>query len=399
MALTLFRLHTDACVGHYDRNDRTGKSCKCMIHVEGQLGDVFVRSTTRTRTWSKAEKLVKAAEKAGIWTDPSDEDLRSEDDPTLGEPIDAVIDAFIADCRNQKGRNIQGPTLSKYLTLLNRLKKFAKEHGLTRMNELDATVRVGDLNVKLLVVFKNGWPTGPLATVKTLERLRTFYRYALANGWCAKNLALELDKPKNLPAIERLPFTEEVVVALLEAARTVEFDVQQPITNFEVETFILVMRWTGLALCDTALLQRSDIKGDEIRLYRKKMLRNPKRKLVTVPIPPDVLERLKKLPLVDGKYYFAHGVKNIKSQDEAWGKRLKEVFTAAGVIGTSHQFRHTFVTDLLEQDYDISIVARYIGDSVETVEEYYSHWIESRIRRASDKLRATNAARLAAASA
>jgi len=98
-----------------------------MIHVEGQLGDSFVGSTTRTRTWSKAEKRVKFAEKSGIRTDPSDEDQRNRDDLTLGEMIDKSIDALILECKSVKGRNIHGPALTKYLTVPNRLKKFSED--------------------------------------------------------------------------------------------------------------------------------------------------------------------------------------------------------------------------------------------------------------------------------
>jgi hypothetical protein len=38
---------------------------------------------------------------------------------------------------------------------------------------------------------------------------------------------------------------------MLSAARTVDLDVQQPVTNFELETFILVMRHTAWAGVNT----------------------------------------------------------------------------------------------------------------------------------------------------
>jgi hypothetical protein len=58
-----------------------------MIHVEGKLGEVFLRTSTHTRTWSKAERLVKLAEELGTWTDTQDEDHRYTETSASGKLI------------------------------------------------------------------------------------------------------------------------------------------------------------------------------------------------------------------------------------------------------------------------------------------------------------------------
>jgi integrase len=72
---------------------------------------------------------------------------------------------------------------------------------------------------------------------------------------------------------------------------------------------------------------------------------------------------------------------------------LAFVFKAAGVQGTSHQFRHTFATDLLSNGAAVEDVARWLGhENTETVQKHYSHWIEGRVKSASERLRLLRAA-------
>ena len=71
------------------------------------------------------------------------------------------------------------------------------------------------------------------------------------------NHAKRLKNPANYQHTEREPFTDEQMDSILKAARTVELDNQQPVSNDELETFILVMRHTGMAIADAALLQKS----------------------------------------------------------------------------------------------------------------------------------------------
>jgi hypothetical protein len=129
-----------------------------MIHVEGKLGNEFVRSSTRTRTWSRAARLVEDAEAAGFWTDTQDEDQRSTDAAANGKLITEAIADFLFECRDEKGRDLADSTLSKYVTLLRRLERFSEQRGFARLDELDFAE---------LTAFKRTWPTSALATGKT----------------------------------------------------------------------------------------------------------------------------------------------------------------------------------------------------------------------------------------
>lgn len=368
--LNLYRLHGPRCKKGYERLDRGGKNCNCPIHVEGKLGDEFIRKSTKTRSMEKARDMIEAAQESGVWS--------SSPDAVNGKPVQDAVREFLADAADPRGRHLSTPTLTKYRTLLGRLGEFADRRGLPL-----SAVDFGNLNE-----FKRTWPTGPLATAHNITRLRTFFGWCLKHRWIESNPAEELDMPPNL-AVERMPYAPAEMQAILDAARTFKFDRQQTVSNRELETFILVMRWSGLGISDTALLQKTEVRGDEIRLYRKKTRQNAKRVLVVVPLPAEILDRLRELPLVQGRYYFAHGSDVLANQVEAWRKRLQFIFKAANIRNPgSHRFRHTFATDLLEKGVSIELVSRWLGhSSIKITQEHYSHFIESRIQAASDVLR------------
>src|SRR5690348_15085900 len=93
MALSLFRLHTGSCNQQYERGNREGRDCRCVIHVEGGLNGEFIRASTRTRAWSRAEAQVKKAERLGRWIPAADGD---EERPADTPAIKVAIDSYVA---------------------------------------------------------------------------------------------------------------------------------------------------------------------------------------------------------------------------------------------------------------------------------------------------------------
>lgn len=368
MGLTIFRRHTGKCDKGYHPTDRINNDCRCRVSVEGKLGDEFIRKATGTRSLSRARALVKRAVKKGHWETL---DARGTGErPSGGVSVRAAATAFLKNCKSASGSNLLPPTVSKYRTAVERLLDFCDESGYDYMSELDKTALVG---------FKDSWSEwqiGPQTTANYITRLKVFGEFAVERNWWEKNFAKELKNPKDYEHTERQPFSDHEMDAILSAARTVDLDVQQPVTNFELETFILVMRHTGMAICDTALLQRPEIVKDEVRYFRKKTRRQKKQVLVVVPIPGWLLERLNRLGrergLHNGKYYFCHGSAHLVSATSGWHKRLQQVFTKAGIERCeSHRFRHTFATKMLSRKValpggghgyiPVSVVARWLA--------------------------------------
>lgn len=392
MPLTIFRRHTGKCDKGYLPADRAHKDCRCKISVEGKLGDQFIRKSAGTRSLSRAQALVKRAEKTGVWESSPD----VETQPTSGIEIRDAVKAFLAHCESSSGSNLLGPTVSKYRTAVERLLDFCDESGYTNISEVNQSVLIG---------FKDSWAEweiGPQTAANYIMRLKVFGEFLVERDWWPVNYASKLKNPTNYQHTERLPFSDDEMDRILKAARTVELDVQQPVTNEDLETFILLMRHTGMAICDAALLRVDEIVGDEVRYFRKKTRRQESQILVVVPLPAWLLERLKNIKPSKG-YFFCYGSTHLVSACSGWHKRLRQVFTEAGIEKCeSHRFRHTFATKMLSRKValpgggfgyiPVSVVARWLGHANErTTVRYYSHWVVERQELASDLMRAVYA--------
>jgi integrase len=342
---------------------------------------------------SRAQALVKRAEKLGKWEVSPDVAAQ----PTPGVEIREAVETFLIQRESKSGSNLLPPTVSKYRTAVERLRDWCDESGYTH---------IGEINRSVLVAFKDSWAEwkiGSLTTANYITRLRVFGEFCLERDWWPKNWAKYLSVPANALHTERQPFSAEQMKAILDAARSVELDAQQPVTKSELETFILVMRHTGMAIADAALLEKKEIVGDEVRYFRKKTRRQSNKILVVVPLPKWLLKRLNEIPLKNGKYFFCHGSDNLVSACSGWHKRLRQVFDVAGIERCeSHRFRHTFATDMLSRKValpggghgyiPVSVVARWLGHSNEkTTLKYYSHWVKERQETASALMRAIHA--------
>ena len=379
----LYRLHTNSCIEKYGRADRESKDCRCMIHFEGQIGEHFVRKSTKTRSWSAAVKLLKEARYRGVW-DVIEEVEQEQPQKQVPQQISLRVKEYLVHVASRKGHNLSDPTTSKYRTLLNRLVTFCEQLGYTSLD---------DLSFSVLNEFKASWPIHAVDAIRNnITRLRRFFRYAVKSGWCKQNTALDLDMPSE-EMIERLPFTPEEEQRIYRTALTMNLDCQQEITNTELETFCHLMRNTGMSMADAALFQTSELVGDEVRYYRKKTKRSVRRKLIVIPIETWLIDRIKSLPVHHGSYYFCHGSRNLRTATDVWQNRLSQLFQAAEIEGgTSHRFRHTFATFALENGIPIDIVSQWLGHaSVKTTERYYAHATDARTKKSSDWLRQLHA--------
>jgi integrase len=363
-----------------------------MIHVEGSLNGEFVRSSARTRAWSRAEAQIKKAERLGRWIPVADGD---EERPADTPAIKTAIDSYLAKLKAKSGRNLLDPTVSKHRTVVQRLTDFAIEEGLQSIDQI---------NFDALDRFRERWPgwgIGPQTAASYIVRLRKMGKFFVQKEWWKKNHALDMEYPEDYEHTERQPYTAEEMQAILEAARTVKLNHQQEASNFEIETFILLMRYAGMAIIDVALLQDKEIVGDQVIYYRKKTRRTKHKVKVVFPLPEFLLDRLQQMKrggLHQGRYFFCRG--SVTNATDVWHKRLALVFELSKVADAEpHRFRHSFATYWLstkikfptgDRGYTpLSVVSRWLGHANEaTTRRYYSHWIKQREEEASSIARA-----------
>jgi hypothetical protein len=116
----------------------------------------------RSRDWEKAQETVRRWEAEG--------ECRVADDG-LPVSVEHATEAFEADAI---ARSLKDRTVYKYKVLFCQLKAFDEAKGIRFLKELDsATLRQ----------FRASWKDKNHAGLKKLERLRSFFRFTVSNGW------------------------------------------------------------------------------------------------------------------------------------------------------------------------------------------------------------------------
>jgi integrase len=258
--------------------------------------------------------------------------------------------------KNAKSENLNHETIRKYDLVFRQLIAFANDEGIRFAHELD---------LPALQKFRGTWKDGSLSRSKKQERLRSIFKFAVAQKWAGENHALSLGKIK-VERTQQTPFTEAEIEKILKAAQGI---------SREVYTFVLVMRFSGLRISDACTLRVSSLEGSHLVLRTLKTGSK-----VRILLPDVVADALRKIRKVSPSYFFWSGNGKLASITELWrSRRLKRVFAAAEVEGAHpHRFRHTFATRLLQQGVPVGMVASLLGNSERIVEKHYSAWIEAR---------------------
>jgi integrase len=376
--LTIFRRHLKRC-GH-PREDRSYRRCHCPIHVEGKIGNDFIRKALGTGNWELAQRRVSEAEARGSWDAPDE------------KPAVTVVDGVAEFMRDaEHGRRLSSKTTEKYELLLRQLKEFAESKGLRFLKEFDVTLirefREGwratrDADLKVEARVGRPRPLGARTAMKRLELLRAFFRFAVDSQWTDTNPAKQIQAPKPKET-QKLPFSpaeiERIYAACLEV--NLEWGVHDdpfPITNDKLLTFAFLLRHSGLRIGDAVMLTVDRIWDDQkLYLYTQKGTGTH----VCVPLPPALIARLKGLPLRHGRYFFLGPESmNVDAAAEVWRRKLHRVFVKATVLnGHPHRFRHTFAVELLKAGTKLENVAMLLGhSSARITERHYAAWVKDR---------------------
>src|SRR5215470_19277195 len=162
--LTIYRRHCKAC--KHRGKGRQHRHCQCPIWVDGLLGGKEVRESLKLRDWQRAQEIVRDWEAI-------DRKPPAQERKTL---VDAWTD-FLADIQ---ARKLHDSTARKYKLLKKQMENFAERRGLHFLDEFDLSA---------VSRFRAEWTQGPRTSLKKLERLRTFFRFAQKRKWVAENPA------------------------------------------------------------------------------------------------------------------------------------------------------------------------------------------------------------------
>ena len=349
--------------------DHPRRPCPILVSGTGPDGK-FIRQSLRkltgsiTRDWASASKAIREWEENG-----------KAPKPALGKAtIQQLQEDFMG---KMTGENLSKETTRKYKTLFGQLEAFCADKGVGF---------VDDLGYESLSAFRMSWSDNPLSTSKKLERLRSVIKFAVARGWIKDNAALQIKSPKvswvdkhgqrQKGSRPTLPYSDEEMLKLKNyvgnpGAKTY---------NAETWAFILTMRFSGLAIQDTATLKIAALKDCRLTLRRTKT-GTP----VKVLLPKMVEEILLALDPKSSDHFFWTGTSEPKTAASVWGERLRTVFRNAGIEKQgnmlSHRLRDTFAAKLLLQGASKGTVAELLGNTEKMVEKHYSEFVPERQER------------------
>jgi len=357
--LTIYRRHCKNCKQR--AKGRKYRHCQCPVWVDGALGGKEMRESLKLRDWQRAQEMIREWEAEDRRTRQQEQQITIED----------AHKKFIADA---EARKLNDSTLYKYRLLFRQLDGFAETYKLQFLTQLDFDT---------LATFRATWTEGPRTSLKKLERLRAFMRFAEKRKWIDDNPATELKAPK-VPNKPTMPFTREEMIRILAALEP--YGKSAGVRNARrLRAFVLLLRYSGLRIGDATQLEVSRLQVNKLLLHTQK---------TGVPVycvlPDVVVGALDAAPRSSERYFFWTGKSTVRSAKGKWQRRLQRLFKLANVSkGHPHQFRDTFAVELLLAGVPLDRVSILLShSSIRITERHYAPWTRSRQEQIEADLRA-----------
>jgi integrase len=377
--LSVYTRHYPPC----KKKNPAWRRCKCPKWIQGTMDSgEFIRRSAKTRSWEKAEKLIRKIEKQPAEAQPVQPPpapLKIEEPKSTSGPkrtkIEDAVGTFIDDA---VARGLKDSSLQKLRNLCKRqLLEWAKRESLVYLDELTTAN---------LTVFRSEWKDGALARKKKHERMISFLKFCVDCGWLLTNPAKAMRRVKSDP-VPTDYFPKEEFEKILEATNEYRDPDYEEVYNHatRLRILVLLMRWSGLRISDAVALERSRLEGNKLFLYQAKTGLP-----VYVPLPHDVAENLRAIPpgaKPNPRYFFWSGNGDPRSAVKDWQRSFRRLFKIANITkldGTRkrcypHMFRDTFAVELLLSGVPIDQVSILLGhSSVKITEKHYSPWVKAR---------------------
>src|SRR6266481_2320621 len=357
--LTIYRRHRKNCKQR--GKGRKYRHCQCPIWVDGLLGGKEIRESLRLRDWSRAQDLIRE------WEAENRRIVRQEHQVT-------IKDGHAKFTSDAEARKLNDATLYKYRLLFRQLDGFAETFKLQFLKQLD---------LDMLATFRTTWTEGPRTSLKKLERLRAFMRFAEKRKWIDDNPATELKAPK-VPNKPTMPFTRKEMIRILIALEP--YGKSAGIRNGQrLRAFVLLLRYSGLRIGDAVQLDVNRVQKTKLLLHTEK---------TGVPVycvlPDMVVKALDAAPHSSARYFFWTGKSTVRTAKGKWQRRLQRLFELAKVpTGHAYRLRDTFAVELLLAGVPLDRVSVLLGhSSIRITERHYAPWTRSRQEQIEADLRA-----------
>jgi integrase/recombinase XerD len=359
VTLHWYRGHQENCP-HRDEG-RSYKNCSCPIWLDGtnEKGE-RVMCSMRTRNRLVAEAMIREME------------ARGSIEPTMPPELEDAFQKFIAAKTGRVGLE----RIKQYRRMFLRLLEFLSGRKIGCLSDLNL-----ELLTDFLTMSSNRWSQRAGTIGNTIRMLRTFFAFCQKMQWVQQNVAKGLEMPRS-GRRPTLPFSPQEWQRILEAfplyaQRTGQLSARRLLA------FVLLLRYSGIRIGDATRFEITWINDDRISFETQKRHIYIRNKL-----PGEVLEILRTIPVKNGRYFFWTGQSSLHSAVGKWQRRLKILFTLAGVRnGHAHRFRDSYAFDMTHNGgMTLEELKQALGHkSTRTTEKYYSHWLEERQARLEHK--------------
>lgn len=342
--LNLYRRHASDC--KHKAKGRAWRNCSCPVWAQGTLAGRPIKQSLDTRDWKRGQDIIHQWEIA----------QRADSTVTV---VKACAE-FVADL---EARHMSSSTIKNYGKMLTstRCKSLCAVAGNRHMREID---------VQFLTEWRATWTDAPITQQKKLERLRAFFRWCEARGYCNGNPAVAI-KPPKVRQKPTLPFTaEEIARLLLEAPKQ-----GTPEEGQRLKAYILVCLHTGLRRGDAATLACDALRGNRL-LLRQEKTGEP---LYTL-LPQSVIDELAGVRKLSARHWFWTGSGAVDTVGNNFARSFRRLCAKCNVEGGHlHRLRDTFAVTALNAGVPIEVVSKLLGHaSIRVTEKHYSPWVRSR---------------------
>jgi len=292
-----------------------------------------------------------------------DADLGNAPAPGAAKSVEQAIALFMD---SKRGEDLSENTLYKHTLTLKRLQEFCDKEGV---------FFVKDISLSHLTTWRASWPfKSPLVKRSWQERIKAFFKFCTASGITPGNPTLQLatiqvKADEANPAIR--PFEPKEYKTILATVRKAGL---QPEVAARLKACMQLQRWSGLSLIYAVWLTKEELIQDG-NTFRVSTTRRKTGTHINNVIPSWLGKELLKVKNGNPRYFFTSGEAKPSGALSTFHKRYRKIFKLAGIVGTSHMFRHTFSVELLKAGVDIRKVSRTLGhSSVVITERYYAKW-------------------------
>jgi site-specific recombinase XerD len=313
------------------------------------------KQSTKRRVWEEAEQVRRE------WLDSFDptkielKRLRMEKELKT-VPLEVAVEKFLEDLRvNNRAEG----TLARQALF-----------GKKIIEHFDAQTPVLDITPTDLHDWRQTWTFGDSTAAVFVSSVKQFFKFCESQTWVPASPAKHLKRPEIEQGSRTVPFTDAEYAAILGQV--------QKDGDTKLETFLELLRWSGMALVDATLFDTKSVVNGTLDYKRQK---TGKRAIVV--LPSRVVALLNKLP--EGQPFRRRDLK-LESDKGFWRIQLQDLFERAKTTEVKtdlgmrpahpHQLRDTCAVWYIRQGALIQDVAKMLGDTVAMVERHYLPYIE-----------------------